>query len=235
MPPGVVNVVLTTGAAAVVATMLTTRACASSRSPAPPRSARAARPGGDTSSTPRWSSAGTRRSSCSRTPTRRRARGRHGRQDAQRRGGLHRREPLPRPRVARRRSARGSPTRWRVRMAPGTDPGAELGPMINEAAVARSSRSSGRARPGARVTHRRRGPTGPGWFYPPTVLDSRRRPEILREEVFGPVAPVRRSPTRPTRSPWPTTPSTDSSRTSIRATYGGRCAWRRRSRPGWSA
>ncbi len=34
-------------------------------------------------------------------------------------------------------------------------------------------------------------PAGPGWFYPPTVLD-RVAPgsDILRDEVFGPVAPV---------------------------------------------
>ena len=56
-------------------------------------------------------------------------------------------------------------------------------------------------------------PTGPGFFYPPTVLD-RVAPDspILAEEIFGPVAPIvaftRR---RRGRSASPTPPSTASS------------------------
>ena len=79
-----------------------------------------------------------------------------------------------------------------VRMAPGTDPEAELGPMINEAAVAKIEALVGDARErGARVRTGGDRPAGPGWFYPPTVID-RVAPgsDILRDEVFGPVAPV---------------------------------------------
>jgi succinate-semialdehyde dehydrogenase/glutarate-semialdehyde dehydrogenase len=79
-----------------------------------------------------------------------------------------------------------------VRMAPGTDPEAELGPMINEAAVAKIEALVGDARErGARVRTGGERPAGPGWFYPPTVID-RVAPgsDILRDEVFGPVAPV---------------------------------------------
>ena len=79
-----------------------------------------------------------------------------------------------------------------VRMAPGTEPEAELGPMINEAAVAKIEALVGDARErGARVRTGGDRPAGPGWFYPPTVLD-RVAPgsDILRDEVFGPVAPV---------------------------------------------
>jgi succinate-semialdehyde dehydrogenase/glutarate-semialdehyde dehydrogenase len=79
-----------------------------------------------------------------------------------------------------------------VRMAPGAAPGAELGPMINEAAVAKIEALVTDARErGARVRTGGTRPDGPGWFYPATVLD-RVAPgsAILREEVFGPVAPV---------------------------------------------
>jgi len=79
-----------------------------------------------------------------------------------------------------------------VRMAPGTEPGAELGPMINEAAVAKiEALVADACEHGARVRTGNTRPDGPGWFYPATVLD-RVAPgsAILREEVFGPVAPV---------------------------------------------
>ncbi len=79
-----------------------------------------------------------------------------------------------------------------VRMGPGSEPGAELGPMINAAAVAKIEALVGDAcRRGARVRTGGERPTGPGWFYPPTVID-RVAPgsDILRDEVFGPVAPV---------------------------------------------
>jgi succinate-semialdehyde dehydrogenase/glutarate-semialdehyde dehydrogenase len=79
-----------------------------------------------------------------------------------------------------------------VRMAPGTEPGAELGPMINEAAVAKiEALVADATEHGARVRTGGARPDGPGWFYPATVLD-RVAPgsAILREEVFGPVAPV---------------------------------------------
>jgi succinate-semialdehyde dehydrogenase / glutarate-semialdehyde dehydrogenase len=79
-----------------------------------------------------------------------------------------------------------------VRVAPGSDPDAELGPMINEAAVAKIEALVEDARQrGARVRTGGDRPAGPGWFYPPTVID-RVAPgsDILRDEVFGPVAPV---------------------------------------------
>ena len=96
-------------------------------------------------------------------------------------------ESLAEPFTARLADAMGA-----VRMAPGTDPGAELGPMINAAAVAKIEALVGDARErGARVRTGGDRPAGPGWFYPPTVLD-RVAPgsDILRDEVFGPVAPV---------------------------------------------
>ena len=96
-------------------------------------------------------------------------------------------ESLAEPFTARLADAMGA-----VPMAPGTDPGAELGPMINAAAVAKIEALVGDARErGARVRTGGDRPDGPGWFYPPTVLD-RVAPgsDILRDEVFGPVAPV---------------------------------------------
>jgi succinate-semialdehyde dehydrogenase/glutarate-semialdehyde dehydrogenase len=80
----------------------------------------------------------------------------------------------------------------RVHVARGTEPGAQLGPLINEAACVKIDGLIDDARVrGARVLTGGRRLRGAGWFYAPTVLD-RVDPdsEILREEIFGPVAPV---------------------------------------------
>jgi succinate-semialdehyde dehydrogenase/glutarate-semialdehyde dehydrogenase len=79
-----------------------------------------------------------------------------------------------------------------VRVGPGTEPGIELGPMINAAAVDKIDALVEDARDrGARVRTGGERLDRPGWFYPPTVLD-RVAPgsAILRDEVFGPVAPL---------------------------------------------
>lgn len=79
-----------------------------------------------------------------------------------------------------------------VWVAPGTEPGAELGPMINDAAVRKIEALVGDARDrGARVITGGQRLDRPGCFYAPTVLDGiAPGSAILREEVFGPVAPV---------------------------------------------
>ena len=78
------------------------------------------------------------------------------------------------------------------RVGPGRDPGTELGPLVDRrhrdhvhgqvlAAVA----------DGARVLCGGVIPSGPGAFYPATVLaDCTDRMAVLRDETFGPVAPV---------------------------------------------
>ena len=70
--------------------------------------------------------------------------------------------------------------------------GAEIGPLISARAVARLDAAVARSvQEGARVSHRAQVPDAPGHFYPPTVLaDVPRGATILREEIFGPVAPV---------------------------------------------
>ena len=80
----------------------------------------------------RWSSAATRRSWSSPTPTRRRGRGRDAREDAQHGRGLHRGQPVHRARVGRRR------VRQQVRRADGrrdlgrgTEDGVTVGPLID--------------------------------------------------------------------------------------------------------
>jgi succinate-semialdehyde dehydrogenase / glutarate-semialdehyde dehydrogenase len=79
-----------------------------------------------------------------------------------------------------------------VRMAPGTEPGAQLGPLINQAAREKVERLVGDAvERGARVRLGGERPPGPGYFYPPTVLDRvAAGSRLLAEEVFGPVAPI---------------------------------------------
>lgn len=79
-----------------------------------------------------------------------------------------------------------------LRVGPAFAPGTEIGPLVSARAVAGVSRLVEEAvTDGARITHLAPAPAGGGCFYPPTLLaavppDAR----ILGAEVFGPVAPV---------------------------------------------
>ncbi|MEU7631555.1 NAD-dependent succinate-semialdehyde dehydrogenase [Nocardia sp. NPDC049220] len=79
-----------------------------------------------------------------------------------------------------------------VTLGPGTDPATTLGPLISEDQLNTVSELVDDAvTAGARVRLGGKAPGGPGWFYPATVLsDIPARARILREEVFGPVAPI---------------------------------------------
>ena len=70
--------------------------------------------------------------------------------------------------------------------------GCLIGPLISDAARARVEKAVARAEEaGARVTHRAPLPEAPGWFVAPTVLvDVAPDDPLVREEVFGPVAPI---------------------------------------------
>ena len=82
-----------------------------------------------------------------------------------------------------------------LRVGRGTEDGTDVGPLIDEAqrekveelvgdAVARGART---LVGGGRLS----GPTYPGYFYEPTVLaDVPDDARLLREEIFGPVAPI---------------------------------------------
>jgi succinate-semialdehyde dehydrogenase/glutarate-semialdehyde dehydrogenase len=77
-------------------------------------------------------------------------------------------------------------------VGPAQDPGVECGPMINEDAVAKVERLVADAVDrGAQVRLGGHRIEAPGTFYAPTVLtDVPADAQILHEEVFGPVAPV---------------------------------------------
>ena len=70
--------------------------------------------------------------------------------------------------------------------------GCLIGPLISDAARARVEKAVARAEEaGARVTHRAPLPDAPGYFVAPTVLvDVAPDDPLVREEVFGPVAPI---------------------------------------------
>ncbi|MFC7533372.1 NAD-dependent succinate-semialdehyde dehydrogenase [Actinoplanes sp. GCM10030250] len=77
-------------------------------------------------------------------------------------------------------------------VGPGTDEKTQVGPLVNEDTVAkvdglvRAALDSG----AEAVTGGSR-PEGPGYYYPPTVLTGvAADAPILREEIFGPVAPI---------------------------------------------
>ncbi|WP_137723350.1 NAD-dependent succinate-semialdehyde dehydrogenase [Prescottella subtropica] len=79
-----------------------------------------------------------------------------------------------------------------LRLGPGAADGTDVGPLVDETARAGvHALVRAAVADGARVCTGGSIPDGPGHFYPPTVLaDVPRGAAILREEIFGPVAPV---------------------------------------------
>lgn len=77
-------------------------------------------------------------------------------------------------------------------MGRGTDGGVDVGPLIDRGAVEKvHGLVSSAIEAGAQVRVGGEPPDGPGCFYPPTVLaDVPADAELVRQEVFGPVAPV---------------------------------------------
>jgi len=79
-----------------------------------------------------------------------------------------------------------------MKVGRGADPGVEVGPLVDEATRQKVTELVGDATErGARVLVGGRSPQGPGYFYEPTVLTAvPSGARVLREEIFGPVAPV---------------------------------------------
>jgi succinate-semialdehyde dehydrogenase/glutarate-semialdehyde dehydrogenase len=79
-----------------------------------------------------------------------------------------------------------------LKVARGTEDGANIGPLIDEKSRAGvHALVSDAVSKGAKVLTGGAVPEGEGYFYPPTVLaDVPANAEILKEEIFGPVAPV---------------------------------------------
>jgi succinate-semialdehyde dehydrogenase/glutarate-semialdehyde dehydrogenase len=79
-----------------------------------------------------------------------------------------------------------------LRVGPGVEEQTEVGPLVNEDAVVKVDElvTAAVAEGAAALTGGSR-PDGQGWYYPPTVLSEvRPASAILREEIFGPVAPI---------------------------------------------
>ncbi len=89
-------------------------------------------------------------------------------------------------------SSRLAETMGALRVGPGLAEGTQLGPLINAAGRDKvMSLVAGAVQDGARLAVGGTIPDGPGFFYPATVLvDVPVGAGILREEIFGPVAPV---------------------------------------------
>ena len=83
-----------------------------------------------------------------------------------------------------------------LRVAPGFEPGAQIGPLINaeifekvDTLVQSATRQGAVVLAGGRRLQG--GPYGTGFFYAPTVLTNVREDmDVAQEEIFGPVAPV---------------------------------------------
>src|SRR3954449_2757777 len=74
----------------------------------------------------------------------------------------------------------------------GQDEGVDVGPLIDERAVESVSQLvTDAVHDGATVVCGGEAPSGPGYFYPPTVLlDVPADSEVNLQEIFGPVAPI---------------------------------------------
>jgi succinate-semialdehyde dehydrogenase/glutarate-semialdehyde dehydrogenase len=79
-----------------------------------------------------------------------------------------------------------------MRVGPGIADDTQVGPLVNEDAVTKVTELvQGAVDAGARVVLGGTRPDGPGYYYDPTVLtDVPASAPILREEIFGPVAPI---------------------------------------------
>src|SRR5829696_1532323 len=89
-------------------------------------------------------------------------------------------------------SARLAEAMGRLVVGNGLDAGVEVGPLVNQSSRDKVEELvTGAVDGGAGVLTGGTAPDGRGWFYPPTVLHQV-APDagILREEIFGPVAPI---------------------------------------------
>ncbi|GAA2606635.1 NAD-dependent succinate-semialdehyde dehydrogenase [Paractinoplanes durhamensis] len=79
-----------------------------------------------------------------------------------------------------------------LRVGPGTDANTQVGPLVNEDTVAKvDSLVRDAVTAGATAVTGGTRPDGPGFYYPPTVLTGiAGDAPILKEEIFGPVAPI---------------------------------------------
>jgi succinate-semialdehyde dehydrogenase / glutarate-semialdehyde dehydrogenase len=79
-----------------------------------------------------------------------------------------------------------------LKVGPGTEHGTQVGPLVNDAAVQKCDELvRGALDGGARALIGGAVPDRPGCYYDPTVLvDVPADAAILREEIFGPVAPI---------------------------------------------
>jgi succinate-semialdehyde dehydrogenase/glutarate-semialdehyde dehydrogenase len=77
-------------------------------------------------------------------------------------------------------------------VGPGTEPGVDVGPLIDDAGRAKVDELVRDAvKHGAKVRTGGELPDGPGYFYPPTVLtDVSTDSAIMDTEIFGPVAAI---------------------------------------------
>ena len=117
------------------------------------------------------------------------------REDAQRRRGVHGGQPLPRARVAAPTSSpRALAERMgRLKVGRGTEPGVDVGPLIDDkqrAKVAELVARRGRAAARACSSAAQRSTGRATSSSPPCIADVPDDARLLREEIFGPVAPI---------------------------------------------
>ena len=94
--------------------------------------------------------------------------------------------------IAREFSERLATAMRQVKVGPGLEEGVQMGPLVNAQTRTKVATLVDETRDtGARILTGGRIPQRPGYFYEPTVIaDVPANARILREEIFGPVAPI---------------------------------------------
>ena len=110
-------------------------------------------------------------------------------------------------------SSRSSPPRRsKLKVGPGLEDGIQQGPLIDEKAVEKVEEliDDAKAKGGKIVTGGKRHALGGSFFEPTVIAEAKPEMRFMKEEIFGPVAPVFRFKDEAEAVRWPTTPSSGS-------------------------
>ena len=115
----------------------------------------------------------------------------------------------------------------KLKVGPGLEEGVQQGPLIDEKAVEKVEEliDDAKAKGGKIVAGGKRHALGGSFFEPTVIAEAKPEMRFMKEEIFGPVAPVFRFKDEAEAvADWPTTPSSASPAISTPAISAARCA-----------